>query len=79
MATKLKSIKLIGDEVEFERTDGNKTYYIKAYWDKSCSSWFQYGAPKDILSENVQAVQNFFYKRMTFDIKGMVSEARSNH
>jgi hypothetical protein len=73
MRTKLLQVKEIETEVEFERTDGTKIYKIRARWDASRSSWFQAGAPAEVLSDNVPDVQDHFYKKRAVNFKELLN------
>lgn len=80
MKTQLKSIKIVEKsdvDVIFERTDGVKTFKIQAQWDRSAGSWFQWGAPAEVLSENIPEVQSFYYQRRSFDFKPRKTNADS--
>ena len=51
-------------DVVFTRSDGKKMYTIYAAWNKG-SGWEQWGAPSDVLSDNVSEVERFFkHKRI---------------
>ena len=73
MQTKLLKVKELEKEVVFERTDGTKIYKIRAYWDKTRDSWFQAGAPSEVLSDNVPAVQDYFYKKRAVNFKELLN------
>lgn len=81
MKTELKAIKVVNKkdvDVVFERTDGTKIYRIEAQWDLGVGSWFQWGAPHDVLVENVPEVQNYYYKLRSFDFKPRNPNALAN-
>lgn len=46
-----------GAEIRFTRTDGQRTYII--YGSTCYESWQQWGAPKDVLSDNVPTIERW--------------------
>lgn len=79
MKTELKEIKVLDAkdiDVIFERTDGTKIYKINAHWDALAKAWFQWGAPKEVLTDNVQDVQKYYYQKHSFNF--MPGRANAN-
>lgn len=63
-----------GADVKFVRQYKGVNYTIYAGWSSSHSTWFQWGAPKQVIIENAPVARAFFASKITFNFMGSHNE-----
>lgn len=59
-----------GADVKFVRQYKGVNYTIYAGWNTAYVSWFQWGAPKEVIAENAPTARAFFANKLIFKFGG---------
>lgn len=63
-----------GADVRFVRQHKGVNYTIYAGWSSVGTTWFQWGAPKEVILENAPTARAFFAAKISFNFMGIKNE-----
>lgn len=57
-----------GADVKFVREHKGVHYTIRAGWSTQGTTWFQWGAPKNVIEDNAPTARQFFVSKISYPL-----------